>query len=230
MPADDIYVDGRVAAWPRASPDEVGFDAVALESAVHDVALNPTVLSLLIVRNGRLVTEEYFNGARPADAHNVFSTTKLLTALVMGAAVEDGLVPSLTTSLGEWVPETAGGPAADVTLEQLLSMRSGMARDAVEPFDAAIVGAAPLAAEPGTRWEYVTNNSELLALGLDRRTADGWCAYVHGRVLGPIGVTVDHWHETPYGNVTGGSYAFMTPRELARLGQLVLDQGRLRCG
>jgi Tol biopolymer transport system component len=41
-----------------------------------------------------------------------------------------------------------------------------------------------------------------------------------------MGVSVDHWHETPYGNVTGGSYAFLSPRELARLGQLLLDNGR----
>ena len=184
------------------------------------------MLSLLIVRDGRLVTEEYFNGAEPSHAHNVFSTTKLLTALAVGSALEDGLVPSLTTPLSEWVEETAGGPAADVTLEQLLSMRSGLNPEAVEPFSADVVGASPLAAQPGTVWEYVTNNSELLALGLDRRTASGLCEYVHNRVLEPIGVTVDHWHETPYGNVTGGSYAFMTPRELARLGQLLLDSGR----
>jgi CubicO group peptidase (beta-lactamase class C family) len=226
VPADDIYVDDRVAEWPRAAPNEAGFDAVALESVIHDVALSPTILGLLIVRDGRLVTEEYFNGAGPTDAHNVFSTTKLLTVLAMGVGIEDGLVPSLATSLGDWVAETASGPAADVTMEQLLSMRSGLDPDAVEPFDADVVGAAQLAAEPGTMWDYVTNNSELLALGLDRRTSNGWCEYLHDRVLDQIGVTVDHWHETPYGNVTGGSYAFMTPRELARLGQLMLDDGR----
>ncbi len=225
FPADDVYVDGRTIEWPRA-PGEAGFDDTALESAIQDVGLSSTVLSLLIVRDGRLVAEEYFNGAEASHAHNVFSMTKLLTALAVGSAVEDGLVPSLTTPLSEWVEETAGGPAADVTLEQLLSMRSGLDTDPVEPFAADVVGAAPLAAEPGAGWEYVTNNSELLALGLDRRTPSGLCEYVHNRVLEPIGVTVDHWHETPYGSVTGGSYAFMTPRELARLGQLLLDNGK----
>jgi hypothetical protein len=105
-------------------------------------------------------------------------------------------------------------------------MRTGLASEAVEPFSAEEVGAAPVAHEPGTTWEYVTNNSELLALGLHRRATAGFCEYVHQRVLEPLGVTVDHWHETPYGSVTGGSYAFMTPRELARLGQLLQDGGR----
>ncbi|HXU97499.1 MAG TPA: serine hydrolase [Jiangellaceae bacterium] len=226
MPADDVYVDDDVADWPRAAPEEAGFDEAALEAAVHDVGLGSTVLSLLVVRGGDLVVEEYFNGAARSHAHNIFSTTKLLTVLAMGAALGDGLFADLETPLAEWVEETAGGPAADVTLEQLLTMRSGLAPEAVEPFSAAEVGAAPLAHEPGTTWEYVTNNSELLALGLHRRAAAGFCEYVHQRILEPLGVTVDHWHETPYGSVTGGSYAFMTPRELARLGQLLLDDGR----
>ena len=105
-------------------------------------------------------------------------------------------------------------------------MRSGLATEANEPFSADVVADAPLAAEPGSTYAYVTDNSELLALGLDRRAPGGLCRYVHDRVLDPMGVSVDHWHETPYGNVTGGSYAFLTPRELARLGQLLLDGGR----
>ena len=225
-PADDIYVDHEVLQWPLATPGEAGFDALGLESAVHDVGLSSTVLSLLVARRGELVVEEYFNGGDAAHAHNIFSITKLLTVLAVGAANEDGIVHGLDTSLGEWVDEIAGRPAARITLEQLLSMRSGLATEGNEPFSAEVVANAPLAAEPGSTYTYVTDNSELLALGLDRRTPDGLCRYVHERVLDPIGVSVDHWHETPYGNVTGGSYAFLTPRELARLGQLLLDQGR----
>jgi CubicO group peptidase (beta-lactamase class C family) len=225
-PADDVYVDDEVGHWASAAPEEVGLDAAALESAVDDVGLSTTVLSLLVVRHGRLVVEEYFNGAEASHAHNIFSTTKILTTLAMGAAVDEGIVPGLDTTLGEWVEETAGRPPARVTLEQMLSMRSGLAADvANEPFSAEVVADAPLAAEPGTTYSYVTDNSELLALGLDRRAPDGLCRYLHERVLGPMGVSVDHWHETPYGNVTGGSYAFLTPRELARLGQLLLDEG-----
>jgi CubicO group peptidase (beta-lactamase class C family) len=225
-PPDDIYVDDEVLEWPRAAPFEAGFDEGGLESVVHDVGLSSTVLSLLVVRGGELVVEEYFNGSDAAHAHDVFSTTKLLTALAIGAAADDGIVAGLDTTLGEWVDEIAGHPAARITLEQLLSMRSGLATEGNEPFSANVVANAPLANEPGSTYAYVTDNSELLALGLDRRVPGGMCRYVHERVLDPMGVSVDHWHETPYGNVTGGSYAFLTPRELARLGQLLLDRGR----
>ena len=225
-PADDVYVDDEILEWPHATPAEVGFDATGLESVVHDVGLSSTALSLLVARRGELVVEEYFNGGEAAHAHNIFSTTKLLTVLAIGAAADDGIVPGLDTSLGEWVEETAGRPAAQITLEQLLSMRSGLATEGNEPFSAEVVADARLETEPGSTYAYVTDNSELLALGLDRRVPGGLCRYVHDQVLGPMGVSVDHWHETPYGNVTGGSYAFLTPRELARLGQLLLNEGR----
>ena len=50
---------------------------------MHDVGLSSTVLSLLVARRGELVVEEYFNGADVAHAHDIFSTTKLLTVLAM---------------------------------------------------------------------------------------------------------------------------------------------------
>ena len=225
-PADDTYVDDEVLEWPLATPGEEGFNATALESVVDDVGQSSTVLSLLVARRGELVVEEYFNGGEAAHAHNIFSTTKLLTVLAIGAAADDGIVPGLDTSLGEWVEETAGRPAAQITLEQLLSMRSGLATEGNEPFSAEVVADPRPETEPGSTYAYVTDNSELLALGLDRRVPGGLCRYVHDQVLGPMGVSVDHWHETPYGNVTGGSYAFLTPRELARLGQLLLNEGR----
>ena len=90
-----------------AAPGEEDFDATRLESVVHDVGLSSTVLSLLVARRGELVVEEYFNGGDAAHAHNIFSTTKLLTVLAIGAAADDGIVPGLDTSLGEWVEEIA---------------------------------------------------------------------------------------------------------------------------
>ncbi|MET0577387.1 MAG: serine hydrolase, partial [Ilumatobacteraceae bacterium] len=198
-PADDVYVDDEVLEWPLAAPAEQEFDATGLESVVHDVGLSSTVLSLLVVRGGELVVEEYFNGGDAAHAHNIFSTTKLLTVLAMGAATDDGIVAGLDTTLGDWVDEIAERPAARITLEQLLSMRSGLAIEGNEPFSADVVADAPLETEPGSTYAYVTDNSELLALGLDRRAPGGFCRYVHDVVLDPMGVSVDHWHETPYG-------------------------------
>jgi CubicO group peptidase (beta-lactamase class C family) len=115
-PADDIYVGEEVLAWPLAAPAEQKFDAMGLESVVHDVGLSSTVLSLLVARRGELVVEEYFNGGDASHAHNIFSTTKLLTVLAIGAAANDGIVPGLDTTLGDWVDEIAGPRAGSVDM------------------------------------------------------------------------------------------------------------------
>ena len=67
-------------------------------------------------------------------------------------------------------------------------------------------------------------SSELVALALERTVPGGLCSYTH-RLLGPLGITVDHWHVNQIGGATGRAYAFLTPRELARFGQLVLQRG-----
>lgn len=231
-PASDIYTDARLVGWPTAAPAAVGLDADLLERAVAEVARAPRVDSLLIARHGRLVVEEYFNGAGPHDARNPHSATKSLIALLVGTAIADGYLPGLHVPIGEVIPDVvAGSPVADATVEQLLSMSSGLEwDDDVSPYESdSMIGAllrADRIAEPGTAWNYNSGGSDLLALALDRVVPGGLCSYAHARLFGPLGVEVDHWHENPEGSVTGGGNAFLTPRELARIGQLVLDGGR----
>jgi hypothetical protein len=170
------------------------------------------------------VVEHSFHGSLPSHSRNLHSATKGLVSLITGAAIEDGFLPALDTPIGELLTEATGTPVGDVTLEQLLALSGGvtegderhLVRDAV---------ASPLVSEPGTAWTYGNASVELVALALERAVAGGLCRYAH-RVLAPLGITVDHWHLNEQGNVTGRAYAFLTARELARIGQLVLHDGR----
>jgi CubicO group peptidase (beta-lactamase class C family) len=230
-PASDAYVDTRLTDWPTATPESVGLDAALLDRAIVEVSRAPRVTSLLIARHGRLVVEEYFNGARPSDARNPHSATKSLIALLVGIAIADGHLDGLDIPIGEVIPDVvAGSPVADVTVEQVLSMSSGLDwDDNVTPFeDTTMIEAvlhADRLAQSGTVWNYNSGGSDLLALALDRVVPGGLCRYAHARLFTPLGIDVDHWHENPEGSVTGGNSAFLTPRELARIGQLVLDGG-----
>lgn len=223
-PANDAYLDEHAVDWPVANPSDVGLDGARLHAGLLEAARAPTLLSLLIVRHGRLVVEEYFRGATASQSRNLHSATKSILGLLVGAAIRDGILPGLETPIGDLVAEAAGTPVGAVTLEQLLSMSGGLAQ-VKEPNLVRDVVALPLVTTPGERWEYSDASSELVALALERATPDGLCGYAH-RVLGPLGITVDHWHVNPGGGVTGRAYAFLTPRELARVGQLVLQRGR----
>ncbi len=231
-PASNIYVDERLTDWSTATPESVSLDTALLDRAIVEVGRAPRLTSLLIVRHGRLIVEEYFNGARPTDARNPHSATKSFISLLVGLAIADGHLPGTDIPIGEVIPDVVAGSAvAAVTVEQLLSMSSGLDwDDEVSPYEGTTMIEALLhaerIAEPGTVWNYNSGGSDLLALALDRVVPGGLCRYAHARLFTPLGIDVDHWHENAEGSVTGGNSAFLTPRELARIGQLVLDGGR----
>lgn len=224
-PANDAYLDEHQTDWPMAAPSDVGLDGVLVRAGLTEAARAPTLLSLLVARHGRLVLERYFHEAATSQSRNLHSVTKSILGVVTGAAVADGFLPELDTPIGDLVSEATGTEVGGVTLGQLLSMSGGLATGLDEADLVRDVVARPLAVTPGSRWEYSDASSELVALALERAVPGGLCRYVH-RLLGPLGITVDHWHLNPGGGVTGRAYAFLTPRELLRFGQLVLQRGR----
>lgn len=224
-PANDAYLDDRVIDWPINDPSGARLDVELLRAGLVEAARSPTLLSLLISRHGQLVVENYFHGATATQSRNLHSATKSILGVVTGAAVGEGLLPALGTPISDLVEETAGTDVGTVTLEQLLSMSGGLATGLNEADLVRDVAARPLAATPGSRWEYSDASSELVALALERAVPGGLCRYTH-RLLEPVGITVDHWHLNQLGGVTGRAYAFLTPRELARFGQLVLQRGQ----
>jgi len=223
-PANDAYLDDGVIDWALADPSEADLDGALISAGLEEAARSPTLLSLLIARHGRLVVERYFHGATATQSRNLHSATKSILGVVTGAAIDEGFLPTLGTPIGDLVVEAAGTEVGDVTVEQLLSMSGGLATGLNEANLVRDVAARPLSATPGSRWEYSDASSELVALALERAVPGGLCRYTH-RLLGPLGITVDHWHLNEGGGVTGRAYAFLTPRELARFGQLVIQRG-----
>ena len=189
------------------------------EAAVHDVSGLDGVSAFLVVRAVVTPVVGSTSTGRRAARHNIFSTTKLLTVLAMGAAADDGSSRA-RRPWGEWVEEIAGRPADRVTLEQLLAMRSGR-RPTTSPLGRGR-RRAPLAPNRAT-YEYVTNNSELLALGLDRGPRMGSAIRPRpgprsaGRLRRSLARDALRQRDRRLR---------VHPRELARLEQLLLDDGR----
>ena len=89
-------------------PSRVGLDPVRLEEAADAVALSPLAASLLVVRDGKLAFEHYFNGFDAADANNVHSLTKSILSLLTGIAIDDGHL-DLDTRIGDVLPPDVVG-------------------------------------------------------------------------------------------------------------------------
>jgi CubicO group peptidase (beta-lactamase class C family) len=228
----ETLVDPEVLDWPTVDPVDVGLDPARLEEAADAVALSPLAASLLVMRDGRLAFERYLNGFDAADANNVHSATKSITSLLTGIAIDEGHL-ALDTPIGDVLPPEVVGEHGDVRVEDLLTMSAGFEVPDPdyewEPGDTTTflehVLGRPRVAESGTEFTYGTGPAEVLAAVVTEATGEPLCEYAAQHLLGPLGIDMEDWHVEIGGYFTGGSSTFLTPRELARLGQLVIDDG-----
>jgi CubicO group peptidase (beta-lactamase class C family) len=229
-PTDVSFHDPVQPEWPLGTPADVGLDEQLLAAAADNAALSPVVQSLLVVRHGKLVVERYFNGSDAGEANNVASVSKSILSLVTGIAIEDGLL-ALDSRIDEFLPADLVGDHGNLTVEQLLTMSGGLQLSDPEydypPGDSFVraVLARPTVAPAGSEFAYSTGLTQVLAAVLTEAVGMSLCDYASTRLLGPLGIDVERWWVEPGGYDAGGHSLFITPREMARIGQLVLNGG-----
>jgi CubicO group peptidase (beta-lactamase class C family) len=123
------------AGWRTAAPKDEGMDPAVLDDLDTKVPESyPQVRSLLVVRHGYLVYERYWHGLDAADGHNSHSMTKSVTSALVGIALGERHLTSLDQTveqlLAAHLPANADPRLRRVTLQQLLTMTSGLASDA----------------------------------------------------------------------------------------------------
>ena len=82
-------------------------------------------------------------------------------------------------------------------------------------------------AEPGSKFAYNTGLTQVLGAMVAETTGVSLCQFAAQRLFGPLGIDVEQWHVDPAGYFAGGHSLWMTPREIAAFGQLILDRGVL---
>ena len=234
-PSDAVYEDNAVLAWPRSMPAAEGLDPSALEEIGGDMAVSHNARSLIVIRNGKLVYERYFNGGTRTTARIVYSIEKSFVGLLTGISIAKGEIPSIDAPIADLLPKSlAREPGAkEVTVRELLTMSSGIETEwgRLEVFDrigkerhrVRAILREPHAFKPGSKFNYSTLGTYLLGAILAHVSGSSLCDLAQDRLLTPIGATIDHAHSDPDGYLSGSM--FLTPLELARVGQLVLQMG-----
>ncbi len=221
------------AAWTSAEPA----DPEALDQALtrardgtHGEGSNTT--ALLVVQDGRIVGEWYADGFGPDVPQRTWSVAKSLAGTVIGAAVQAGRADvSAPAAIPAW--QTPGDPRAAITLDNLMRMASGLTSDtAGNRTDGLYFGgtaiadqtpAWPLTAAPGSRYRYA-NNDTLLAILSVASSFDGQSP---NQVFDRIGMTHTVAETDWRGGYMLSSQVWTTARDLARFGQLYVDDGMI---
>ncbi len=181
---------------------------------------------------------------RDTDLHTLQSVTKSITSAALGIAVDRGTIPSVEVPalsfFEDYDPDLSDPWKADMVLEDLLTMRSGIewAEDTpyTDPNNSCILMEAsdewvpfvlghPMDADPGTVWEYNSGASVLLGKIVQVATGQRIDDWARENLFQPIGIDEFYWKITPAGEVDTEGGLYLSAHDLARIGYLFLRGG-----
>ena len=190
------------AQWQAANPAAVGMDAAKLaelEPAIKSEYSN--INGVVVVRNGYIAYEKYFNGYGPEDAHHVASVTKSILSALIGIAIDRGYIQSVDQTVldffPEYVPGSADGQKREITLRHLLTMTAPYPfADWQEPLDKLCMQpdwvkyTLDMLGQGGSigAFKYSTAGAHLLSAILTRSTGQSAREFANERLFKPIGM------------------------------------------
>lgn len=246
-------------AWETATASEAGFTgdvAAQLDAAMAAGSLK-NLHAVLVVRNGKLVFERYYDGIDERwgqslghllfDAetkHDLRSVSKSIVGLLYGIALDRGRAPALEIPILESFPEykdlAADPKRLRMTVADALTMRLGTEWNEDPPYSDPrnseiamelapdryrFVLERPFVTEPGKQWDYNGGATALLAALIERGSGQSIFEFAKENLFQPLGVEDVEWVKGSDGAFAAASGLRMRPRDLARVGQVVLNRG-----
>jgi len=237
-PAPESLGDG----WSVAAPERMGVDPTMLrrlserlgETRKHGID------SIVIARRGRLVYEAYTRKGGRDEPHDLRSATKSITALLVGIAMDRGLLRIRDRVHKHQTGSLVLTHAPGVTIEHLLTMRSGLDCDDRDRSSrgheermyrrhdwVAFFSSLPAVATPGERSAYCTGGVVALGELLRAATGQGADAFARGALFDPLNIGLADWARFKGGEgVDTGGHLKLRTRDFAKIGELMRGGGQ----
>jgi hypothetical protein len=252
VPCAMVWCDGEARAdWQRNETDITGikFSFAGEQRTVSEMLHRTTTDGLVVIHQGRLVHESYYAGLGAQVPHILFSVTKSVVGLLAGILVGRGQLDP-EREISAYLPETAGSGYADATVRQLLDMLVGIGFE--EDYEATegdmvryreatgwstgsteqavglrrFLATLPPAGDHGRVFKYCSPNTDLLGWVLERAAKQPFAELLSEALWRPMGARCNAYIGVDgFGAPRTSGGLCTTTRDLARLGQLVLDGG-----
>jgi CubicO group peptidase (beta-lactamase class C family) len=220
---------------PTGAPAPAALDAV-LARWDHDE--HPDLRAVVIRRHGEIVAERYYNGETPGALHDIRSAGKSITSLLVGIAIDRGLIAGTAARMADLVPALGASAIGEARLDDLLTMRSGLdADDQLEtspgnedkldaaPDPVAFARAVPLRTRPGERYLYSSLTAFLVGLAVEHAAGKPLDDFAAEALFAPLGITAWRWQRDAAGHTKGQGNLSITARDFSKLGELVRQGG-----
>ena len=229
--------DPEPTVLPRGEAEWLDTDT---ENWLEELGETSNSQSVIVWHDGKIVFEDYFNGAEADTLVTSRSLSKPISVVAMGRAMEEGYIQSLDDPASKYITEWQGTDREGITLRHLLQMRSGLAmqgnsmeaedvmnRAYLHPYHAeVIIHEYPLVNEPGSRYDYSNANSEIIAPILERATGRPYQEWLTEQVLTPLGAAGGQiWVNRIGGTAHAGCCALVPAETYLRLALLYHNDG-----
>jgi CubicO group peptidase (beta-lactamase class C family) len=213
---------------------------------LDDLHRRTNTTAFVVLRDGMLVHEAYPGAfARPGARMQLFSVSKSVLSMMVGIALAEKLIGSVDDPVSTYRPDFRGTAYQDVTIAQLLDMSSGVGDlevwdvedSGIKRFERAVAGGgdvaqivkdAPRSRKAGERFNYSTFDSQVLGWVMEAATGETLARYASRKLWQKIGAERDAYYwltrRKPRTAIGAGSLN-ATARDLARLGQMMADDG-----
>lgn len=195
--------------------------------------------SYVVVHQNQIVKEYYSQDAGAKFRPNSFNLTQGILSLLVGSAIQDGYIKSVDQHVSDFYPEFYEKMNQGITIRNLLEMTSGLqpAKNMTKrwPFSLQAYYAKDLnkrilkmksSEPPGETWHFTSANAQLLAMVIERASGMKISDYLEKKLWIPLGCAEPAlWSVDDAGNEKAFCCFFATAKDLARIGQLILNEG-----
>lgn len=222
--------------WPTGDPADHGFDPAALNAAADELA-EPSSASLLVVHDGEIILERYWNGHGQDQPFPVFSVTKSFASTLVGRAEQLGHL-SREDPAPQYIPEWVGTESEVLSVRHLMTNASGRTWDFAGDYPGSLGGGVTPADltdyavdrgqqfPPETMWQYNQMAIQCLDRVLSAATGQTTESFARAELFDRLGMRGTRAGTDDVGQMTMAYGIESSARDLARFGWLYLQEGR----
>lgn len=221
--------------WQMEKPNSLDFDTAMLSKVVNEGRKIEYLSSVLIVKNNKLVVEQYFHGCSKNDAFNISLMTQTIVSSLIGIAINENIIKNINEKVLDLLPEYKNkafvSDKKDLTIEHLLKNTAGLSGDKYERSFQSLNWTKSSLFRPRIKktgdFYFQQQTAHLLSTIITKSSGINTRDFAEKFLCKPLGIKIIDWFQSPEGIYRGSNAIYFTSRDLARYGQLYLLGGKV---